>query len=234
MTPTFFQRLLIIVICISIYPVLHAQEYKYEIGGMAGIGNYMGDANKTSLLKGVNPGAGAVFRYNANFRLAFKGNLSWGQISGKTAGLDNVFPFEEEISFNRSLVDLGGQVEFNFFPYSDKFAYAGARRFSPYILVGAGVTVAPGGDKTFASLNIPLGAGVKYKIKNRINLGCEFAVRKLFNDGLEGKAALDNPYEIESSMLKNKDWYTSLMIFVTWDFGPRNQPCNNANSISFY
>ncbi|MDL2256448.1 DUF6089 family protein, partial [Parabacteroides sp. OttesenSCG-928-K15] len=88
-------------------------------------------------------------------------------------------------------------------------------------------------DKSFFSLHIPLGVGVKYKIKNRVNLGCEFAFRKLFKDNLEGVAALEDPYEIKSSVWKNKDWHTCLMFSVTWDFGPRNRPCNNANSIAF-
>ena len=109
----------------------------------------------------------------------------WGQVSGKTEGMENVFPNNAQTSFNRSIMELGGQAEFNFFPYSDKFDYAGAKRFSPYVLVGIGLTVAPGGGKTFASPNIPLGVGMKYKIKNRLNLGCEFSFRKLFGDGLE-------------------------------------------------
>lgn len=234
MTSTFFQRILIIILLIGSFPVLYAQEYKYEIGGMAGGAYYMGDANKNAFFKGLNPALGAVFRYNANFRWAVKADLLWGRISGSTAGLDNVFPDNAQVSFNRNLIELGGQMEFNFFPYSDKFAYANAKRFSPYVLLGLGMTVAPGNGSTMASVNVPLGVGVKYKLKNRINLGCEFSFRKLFGDNLEGNAVLDNPYGIKSSFLKNKDWYSLLLLSVTWDFGPRNRPCNNKNSISGY
>ncbi|WP_455627915.1 type IX secretion system protein PorG [Parabacteroides chinchillae] len=234
MTSTFFQRVLIIILLAGSFPVLYAQEYKYEIGGMAGGACYMGDANKNAFFKGLNPALGAVFRYNANFRWAVKADLLWGRISGSTAGLDNVFPDNAQVSFNRNLIELGGQMEFNFFPYSDKFAYANAKRFSPYVLLGLGMTVAPGNGSTMASVNVPLGVGVKYKLKNRINLGCEFSFRKLFGDNLEGNAVLDNPYGIKSSFLKNKDWYSLLLLSVTWDFGPRNRPCNNKNSISGY
>lgn len=45
----------------------------------------------------------------------------WGQVSGKTEGMENVFPNNAQTSFNRSIMELGGQAEFNFFPYSDKF-----------------------------------------------------------------------------------------------------------------
>lgn len=91
MTSTFFQRLLIIILLAGTVPTLWAQEYKYEIGGMAGGAFYMGDANKNTIFKGMNPAVGAVFRYNINFRWALKANLMWGQVSGKTEGMENVF-----------------------------------------------------------------------------------------------------------------------------------------------
>ena len=237
MTSTFFQRILILILMAGSFTGLHAQEYKYELGGMVGDAFYMGDANKNAFFKGMNPAVGAVFRYNANFRWAFKGNLMWGQVSGSTEGLENVFPDNAQASFNRSLVELGGQMEFNFFPYSDKFAYAGAKRFTPYVFLGLGITYGTGNEAFFGP-NIPLGVGVKYKIKNRINLGCEFSFRKLFGDKFDvtngDNAILDNPYQISGSFLKNKDWYSFLLLSVTWDFGPRNRPCNSINSNSTF
>ena len=119
------------------------------------------------------------------------------------------------------------------FIYSDKFAYLNTKRFSPYILFGIGVTVAPG-NETFASLNIPLGIGAKYKVANRLNLGLEFSFRKLFGDSFDvtdgNNAFLDNPYGISGSAFKNKDWYSLLMFSVTWDFGLRCRTCNNRYS----
>lgn len=214
--------------------VLQAQEYKYEIGGVVGGAFYMGDTNKSTLFKQLNPAFGGVFRYNANFRWAIKGNLSWGKVSGTTDGLDNVFPDQLQVSFDRNLIDFGGQVEFNFLPYSDKYGYLNTSRITPYVLVGFGVTVASGGGDSFFGPNIPLGVGVKYKVKNRVNLGCEFTFRRLFSDHLEGNDALDNPYHIGSDWLKNNDWYSFLLLSVTWDFGPRTRPCNNIQSFSAY
>lgn len=234
MTSTSLRRLGMILLGIGLFFGIKAQDYKYEIGGMAGGAFYMGDANKNAFFKGLNPAFGGVFRYNVNFRWALKGNLMWGRVSGSTQGLDNVFPDHSEIAFNANVIELGGQGEFNFFPYSDQYSYAGAKRFTPYVLLGIGMSVAPGSGGTMASLNIPLGVGVKYKIKNRLNLGCEFSFRKLFADNMEGNAALDDPYGIKSSFLKNKDWYSFLLLSVTWDFGPRCRPCNNAHSISAY
>lgn len=234
MTSTFFRRIFLLLIIAISFPVLNAQDYKYEIGGMAGGAFYMGDANKGTIMKGLNPSLGGVFRYNANYRWALKADLLWAKIAGNTKGLDNVFPFSEDIPFSQNLFELGGQAEFNFLPYSDKYAYMNTSHITPYLLAGLGFTMATGGDNTFVGINIPLGIGVKYKLKERINLGCEFSFRKLFGDGLEGNEKLEDPYNIKSSIWKNKDWYSSLLFFITWDFGPRSQPCNNANSISGY
>jgi len=238
MSSVFFQRWFVILVLSNIILLIQAQthvpapEYKFEIGGMTGGSFYMGDANKTTLFKQMNPGLGVVFRYNTNFRIAFKADLAWARVSGSTVGLDNVFPDNAQASFNRNLFELGGQFEFNFFPYSDQFAYLNTKRFTPYMLVGLGVTVASDGGNTFISPNIPMGAGIKYKIKNRINVGGEFTFRKLFRDDLEvtndSNRILDNPYGIGGSVLKNKDWYSLLMFSVTYEFGFRNCHCNNA------
>jgi hypothetical protein len=234
MASTFFQRIVLIIILVGYYSALQAQEYKFEIGGMAGGAFYMGDVNKNTLFKGLNPAFGGVFRYNANFRWAVKANLTWARVSGTTEGLDNVFPGNAAASFDRDLFELGGQMEFNFFAYSDKYPYMNTKRFTPYILLGLGVTVAPGSGQTFAGPNVPLGIGVKYKLMNRINVGCEFSFRKLFGDNFDvtndGNSILDNPYHIEGSILKNKDWYSLLLLSITWDFGPRSRSCNNINS----
>jgi len=204
-----------------------AQEYKYEIGGMAGLSMYMGDANQTALLRGFNPAGGLVFRRNFNFRWALKTDLMAGKVTGNTKNTDNVFPNQGEASFSRSFFELGGQIEFNFLPYSDKYAYKNTSKIAPYLLTGLGVTVASG----FGSVNLPLGLGVKYKIKNRVNLGLEYTVHKLFNDSFDAPDKkgfnLDNPYNIQSGLFKNKDWYNTLMFSVTWDFGPNNRKCTN-------
>lgn len=209
-----------------------AQEYKYEIGGMVGTSSYMGDANKTTFFKEPNLAFGAIFRYNRNFRWAYKGTLAIGGVSGDTQKSGNVFPHGQNVSFKRTFYDLGGQIEFNFFSYSDRYAFLGTKRFTPYIFTGLGVTVASG-DNTFFGVNLPFGLGLKYKLKNRLNLGFEFSFRKLFGDDFDkpdkNGFGLDDPYEIKSSLLKNKDWYSLTMFSVTWDFGMRKDPCLNIN-----
>ena len=230
MSAAFFRYLAAGMLFVASCASAFSQEYKYEIGGMGGGAFYMGDVNKNTPLKGLNPSLGLVFRYNANFRIAFKGGLMWAQLSGSTDGVKNAFPGGMQTSFTRNVVDVGGQFEFNFFPYSDKFAYLNTVRFSPYLLIGLGGTVASGSGRTFGALNLPFGAGIKYKLRNRINVGAELSIHKVLGDGLDN-AELNDPYHIGSSVMKNQDWYVLTTLSLTWDFGPRNRKCNSAKGI---
>ncbi len=222
--------LLIFIILLS--QKISAQEYEYEIGGTIGTSFYMGDANKSKLYQNPHLTTGVLLRYNKNFRWAYKGNLLIGGVSGDTRKSGNVFPKGEDVSFSRTFVELGGQVEYNFFHYSDKYQYLGTRRFSPYLFTGLGMTYGSG-DKSFFGVNLPLGIGLKYKWKDRLNVGFEFSFRKLFGDSFDVTSnnkdlSLDNPYDIKSSFFKNKDWYVLTMFSVTWDFGIRTKSCVNS------
>lgn len=211
---------------------LNAQDdYKYEIGGMAGTSFYMGDANKTKLYQNPGLSAGAIFRYNIDLRWSVKSNFVIGKVSGDTRDSGNKFPFDQQLSFSRMFYELGSQIEFNFFNYSDKFGYLGAKRFTPYIFTGVGLTLGSG-KSTFLDANIPIGIGLKYKLKDRMNIGFEFSFRKLFSDSFDvtkkdREFNLDAPYNIKGGFFKNTDWYSLTMISITWDFGARVCPCLN-------
>lgn len=209
---------------------IQAQEYKYEIGGAAGTSFYMGDANSTKLYLHPGISGGFLFRYNLNFLWSIKAGLFAAGVSGKSEDSGNTFPFNGQASFRRTLAELGAQVEFNFFPYSDKYAYLGTKPYTPYLFTGIGATYASGAD-AFIGANIPFGAGFKYKLKNRVNIGIEFSMRKLFSDDFDVTEKntgwnMDSPFDIQSSVLKNKDWYSFTMIFLTWEFGMREDPCH--------
>ena len=207
-----------------------AQEYKFEFGGGVGFSSYMGDANTNNPFLEMHPSFGVILRKNMNFRWAMKADLLMGSISGNTKNSDNVYPANASATFERKLFDLGGQIEFNFLPYSDKFTYLLTSRISPYLMAGFGFTFAPGGE-TFFGLNLPVGLGIKYKPVNRINLGLEYSIRKLFSDGFDAPNKsgfrLDNPYKMNGGVLKNRDWYVVLMFSISWDFGPNDRKCTN-------
>lgn len=205
-------------------------EYKYEWGGMLGASSYYGDANYTGFLQNTNIMGGILWRYNINPRMALKANLAFAKISGNTADGDNRFP-GGDVEFSRNIYDLGVQYECNFFAYGQGATYKGTRRFTPYISGGLGMTYAPEPLKNVFTLNIPLGVGVKYKFAPRWNVGCEMSFRFTVSDDLdvteETAPMLNDPYGIKSSGLKNKDSYSFLSIFVTYDIAPKYRRCNN-------
>lgn len=224
---TFF---LIIGLLFSCTTLQAQDDYKYEIGGMVGTAFYMGDANKTKLYQNAGLAGGIIFRYKKDLHWAVKSSFALGHVSGDTSNSGNAFPFAQHASFDRLFYELGSQIEFNFFSFSDQFAYLGTKRFTPYVFTGVGMTLGSG-KKTFIDANIPIGLGLKYKWNSRINIGFEFSFRKLFSDSFDvtnnSNSMLDNPYKIDSSAFKNKDWYSLTMFSITWDFGLRTCPCLN-------
>lgn len=224
----------LLIVSFSFFPiVLKSQDdYKFEIGGMVGTSFYMGDANKTKLYKNSSLSGGVIFRYNKDLRWSVKNNFAIGRVSGDTRSSGNKFPLDQQIVFDRMFYEIGSQIELNLFNYSDKFGYLGAKRFTPYVFTGIGMTFGSG-NKTFLGVNIPFGMGLKYKMKDRLNLGFEFSFRKLFSDSFDvtnnDGFNLDSPYNIKGNILKNNDWYSLTMFTITWDFGLRVCPCLNSD-----
>lgn len=213
--------------------VVSAQEleYKMELGAMAGGSFYMGDVSNMGLLSNGALAGGILARYNINPRMAVKSNLALGRIKGTTIGKENKFPNGEHNTFSRNIYEFGVQYEGHFFAYGTGVGYKDSRRIAPYLLGGIGVTYAPKpADHVFA-LSFPLGFGVKYKFAERINAGVEWAVYFTTSDRLDvtntSGLVLDDPYGIESKGLKNKDCYSWLMLYISYDMFPKYRKCNN-------
>jgi len=231
---TFINKTLIILLLLTLPQYLLAQqelEYKMELGGMLGGSFYMGDANYTTPFKNIGFCGGVIGRYILNPRMAIKGDFAIGRISGNTESQKNVFPENQNTSFSRTLFDLGAQFEYNFFGYGNGKGYRGYKRFTPYILGGFGFTFAPAPADVVFTVNIPIGGGVKYKLAERWNIGCEFTMRFSLSDKLdvtnkEG-LQLNDPYGIKGGAFKNKDSYSFTAIFITYDLFPKYNKCNN-------
>jgi hypothetical protein len=205
-------------------------EYRYEVGAMAGGCSYYGDANYASPLNNLGIMGGALFRYNINPRMAVKADFAVARISGTTVGGDNSFP-GGNTDFARTLYELGAQYECHFFAYGDGTGYKQSRRLAPYFLAGLGLTYAPAPAKHVFTPNVPVGIGLKWKVAPRLNLGCEFSYRFTFSDKLDVVSkegvVLDDPYGIDSGLMKNKDGYSFLSVFLTYDLSPKYRKCNN-------
>lgn len=204
---------------------LSAQEetYRFDIGGQIGMAGYLGDASSSIF---AHPGfsGGVSFRYLPDARWAVRTLLNVHSLSGDTSDMDDVLPESGEYSFKSTAYDLGGRIEFNFFSYGIGETYKKLRRWSPYLTLGIGVTLATCDGESNLGFNIPMGVGFKYKLKERLNLGLEFTMTKVFSDHVDG--ALSDLYQIKSSFLKNTDWYSNISVSLTYEFGKRCATCH--------
>lgn len=201
------------------------EDYRLEFGAGLGMTGYLGDANTSNLLQ--NPGwdAELFLRYLFNPRLALKTNLYVGGLRGNSEQMTNVFPSGENYKFSTTFYELGEMFEFNFFEYGIGETYRKLKRFSPYITAGLSATMWSVEKKIFAGFTIPFGIGAKFKVNERLNLGAEFLMKKVFSDRLDG-TMLEDPLAIKSSFAKNTDWYSTFTFTISYEFSKRCAVCN--------
>lgn len=210
---------------------IHAQaadyvdSYRYDVGGGLGTSGYLGDANESNLLKNLGFSANAGVRYLFDSRWAAKAQFSMATISGNTANFENVLPDNAQYEFSSTVFDLSVKGEANFFAYGIGETYKRLRRWTPYLTLGVGVTMASTEGATTAAFSIPMGVGFKFKLSRRLNLNAEFTMTKVFGDKIDSEQLTDL-YRIESSFLKNTDWFSTLTVGVSYEFGPRCATCN--------
>lgn len=201
------------------------ESYKFDIGAGFGMSGYLGDANTSNVFKHPGVTFNGSFRYLIDNRWAIRGLLTAARLSGDTADWDDVLPDNASYSFNSWVYDLGARVEFNFFNYGIGETYKQLRRVTPYMALGLGGVMSSTGGKSYFALSLPMSVGVKYKIRPRLNLALEFTMAKAFGDHLDSPD-LSDLYQIKSSFFKNTDWYSTLSISISYEFGPRCVVCN--------
>ena len=203
-----------------------AQEYRMEIGGGVGVINYLGDYNG-NLLKNLQPMGTAIAKYRPNPRMAWTLGVSYGKLKGNIGDADTWMPEAEKLpqSFSNGVIDGTVRFEYNFWPYGTGREYYGARHLTPFIALGLGLTYANTPEGGVTAMNMPLGAGVKYKVAERLNLTAEWRLHFTNSDRLDG---VSDPYTVRSSgLFKNTDCYSILQLSLTYDIWAKCKTCNN-------
>lgn len=176
----------------------------YEAGVWLGGAHYFGDLNTTYQLDKIRPQGSVALRYNFNQRVAVMAKANAMRLAGDDLKSANAFERDRNLSFFTSLFELGGQVEFNFFPYK----HGDKERFStPYLFVGGsgfyydprtryngsvvrlqplGTEGQPAG-KEYSLFQPALlyGMGFKYDLNASWSLNVELSARTLFTDYLD-------------------------------------------------
>lgn len=222
-------------------------EYRMELGVGANFTSYQGDFSN-GLFKNMQPGGSVLFRAILNPRSAMRINAMVSKLKGDVSATDTRYPDVTDLkySFGNTVVDLSASYEYNFFPYGTGRDYRGAKRFTPFISLGLGLTYVnckdgtydygdgsgSGGDfhpqhstsKSVVTGNVPIGVGVKYKLGARTNISFDWQVHISFSDKLDG---IDDPYRINSSgMFKNTDCYSAFTLALTYSLSPKCSTCH--------
>ena len=201
-------------------------EYLMEIGGGVGMVSYQGDFNG-KITSGMQPAGAIVWRRLLNPYMGFRVTGMMGKLKGDATRVETYYPDEttRAYSFDRSLTDVSVTYEYNFWPYGTGRDYRGAKRLTPFVFGGIGATYVSGGEKKVFTANVPIGLGIKYKLKERLNVGLEWSMHFSLSDELDGMA---DPYGIKSSgAFKNTDSYSGLMLTLTYSFKSKCRTCNN-------
>lgn len=201
-------------------------EYLMEIGGGVGMVSYQGDFNG-KITSGMQPAGAIVWRRLLNPYMGFRVTGMMGKLKGDATRVETYYPDEttRAYSFDRSLTDVSVTYEYNFWPYGTGRDYRGAKRLTPFVFGGIGATYVSGGEKKVFTAKVPIGLGIKYKLKERLNVGLEWSMHFSLSDELDGIA---DPYGIKSSgAFKNTDCYSGLMLTLTYSFKSKCRTCNN-------
>lgn len=205
--------------------------YRLELGGGIGAGFSLNDIN-SKFYGNTNLAANFTARFPINPRMAIKANFDICNLKGSTNNLDDFYPADlsqpgsERLPYSMkgSIYDLNFLYELHFLPYGWEKGYKGYRRITPYLQTGIGLAYGTSGKTITAS--IPIGVGIKWKIKNRMNLGVDWRFHFTPSDKLDG---LEAPHGIRSSEFRNKDHYGLTLLTFTYDLSPKCPTCNKDN-----
>jgi predicted porin len=221
------MRNVVIAVLLVFVTSVHAQtdpEYKLELGGGIGMASYQGDFN-SSLFKNPQPMFTVLAKYRFDPRRALALNVSYGQLKGSSKDAKTYYPMTTVYDFKSNVADVGLRLEYNFWPFGTGFEYRGAKRLTPYVAIGLGMTIAKAEGKSATGVNMPIGVGVKYKLADRLNLAAEWAMHITTSDELDG---IKDPYGIESSgLFKNTDCYSHLRLSLSYDLWAKCRTCHN-------
>lgn len=224
---------------------------------MLGGSYYLGELNPSRHFAGVtNPAGGLIYRYNTNSRYALKFSALYGKLTADDDLFDIGLNNYRNLSFESSLLEFSGQLEFNFYPYGLRMSEV---PYSPYIFCGlSGYRAQPQVEslpeteqtalaesytgETVTAISFPFGFGMKFMLKGGLNIGLEWSIRKTFNDKLDG---INNQYEtgnvydepvqhrqligFQKGNPSNNDWYSFAGILITYRPGPKKNACPGIN-----
>ncbi|HBY70319.1 MAG TPA: hypothetical protein DEG69_22715 [Flavobacteriaceae bacterium] len=213
---------------------LHSQTY--EVGGMIGGANYIGDVGRTNYIAPNSLAFGGIFKWNRSARHSFRASALIANIEGNDADSNQKRRQQRGLSFSNSIKEVSLGMEYTFWEFS---MYSGKPASTPYLYTGLtyfwydalykrsdGVISDYDGASAVA---IPMVVGYKTSLANRFVLGFEIGARYTFTDNLDGSNPVKELEDNESLKFGNTnsdDWYVFTGITLTVTFGRKPCYCN--------
>jgi hypothetical protein len=187
-------------------------QYEYvqqgEFGITAGAAHYFGDINTRAALNRPKPALGVFFRKQFNNYLGLRISAHYAQLGYSDIYSKNAYQQRRNLSFNTNIWEIALHGDFNFFKFVPNnpdylftpFVSLGVGIFSydPYALLdGKKVFLRPlgteGQNKAYLgrkpyntmAICIPIGAGIKYNISEKVNVSFEISHRLTTTDYLD-------------------------------------------------
>lgn len=208
----------------------------YEIGGLIGGSNYIGDIGNSNYIFPTHTAVGGIVKWNRSTRHSFRGSVMIARIDGDDSESDNSRRKQRGYSFNNVVKEASLGIEYTFWEYdvhnqqliSTPYLYTGLTVFGYSELYKN-----PSGEieKYDNGINfaIPMVIGFKAAMSRRMKIGFEVGARYTFTDNLDGSNPKDTPGDDENLKFGNtdsNDWYVFTGITVTFAFGRKPCYCN--------
>jgi hypothetical protein len=175
-----------------------------RLGIFGGLSNYQGD-----LTDKLYKSSKAAFGITASFPIAQRFSIRTGLTLGKIAGADSLSDKPEliarNLSFQSKITEFSVLAQYDIFNIDDTrwtpYVFGGLALFhfnpftydstqtkvylQPLSTEGQGLQGYPEKPYTLTQLSLPFGAGIKYAISDRVQIGLEVGLRKTFTDYLD-------------------------------------------------
>jgi hypothetical protein len=216
--------------------VLFANSQTYEIGGMIGGANYIGDVGKTNFVNPNSFAVGGIFKWNRSTRHSFRGSVLIANIKGDDSKSSNSRREQRGYAFENTVKELSIGIEYTFWDFN---VHSQQSIATPYLYTGlTGFSYKALRKKTndeiveydnATSMAIPIVLGFKANISQNAMVGFEIGARYTFTDNLDGSnpvKELANDESLKFGNTNSDDWYVFTGITVTFAFGRKPCYCN--------
>ena len=226
-----------LILIILILGGISSQGQTYEIGGILGGSNYIGDVGKTNYINPNNVMFGGIFKWNRSPRHSFRFTLIQTDISADDTDSKETRRNQRGYSFKNSITEASLGIEYTFWEFS---MYSGKPASAPYLYTGLtyfkynalfldpNTATIKKYDKAY-DFAIPMVLGYKTTVGTKMVLGFEIGARYTLTDDLDGSNPV-NDLEDDASLkfgnINSDDWYVFTGVTLTFTFGRKPCYCN--------